>query len=180
MFDLKVINSVLGELEDERGIPREKVIDAIEAALATAYKKEYAKRGTIIRAKLDLNTGTTEFAQIKTVVDESTVRMVEEGEEEEAKTSQSEVRPTHRDSDASREPQFDADGNPVEPLPRYNPEQHILIADAKFIKRDATIGDELVFPLESKGDYGRIAAQTAKQVIVQKIREAERTSIIDE
>jgi hypothetical protein len=36
MFDLKVINSVLGELEDERGIPREKVIEAIEAALATA------------------------------------------------------------------------------------------------------------------------------------------------
>ena len=44
MFDLKVMNSVLGELEEERGIPRDKVIEAIEAALATAYKKEYAKR----------------------------------------------------------------------------------------------------------------------------------------
>jgi hypothetical protein len=45
MFDLKVMNSVLGELEEERGIPRAKVIEAIEAALATAYKKEYAKKG---------------------------------------------------------------------------------------------------------------------------------------
>src|SRR5258708_2506328 len=81
MFDLKVMNSVLGELEEERGIPREKVIEAIEAALATAYKKEYAKRGQIIRAKLDLNSGTTEFQQVKEVVDESTVRFVEEGEE---------------------------------------------------------------------------------------------------
>src|SRR3989344_3784811 len=82
MFDLKVIHSVLAQLEEERGIPREKVFEAIEAALATAYKKEYAKRGTIIRAKLDMNTGTTEFSQIKTVVDESTVRFAEDGEEE--------------------------------------------------------------------------------------------------
>jgi hypothetical protein len=65
MFDLKVMNSVLGELEEERGIPREKVIEAIEAALATAYKKEYAKKGQVIHAKLDLNTGTTEFSQVK-------------------------------------------------------------------------------------------------------------------
>ena len=61
MFDLKVMNSVLGELEEERGIPKAKVIEAIEAALATAYKKEYAKRGQIIRAHLDLASGTTEF-----------------------------------------------------------------------------------------------------------------------
>ncbi len=81
MFDLKVMNSVLGELEEERGIPREKVVEAIEAALATAYKKEYAKRGQIIRAHIDLATGTTEFQQVKEVVDESSVRFVE-GEEE--------------------------------------------------------------------------------------------------
>src|SRR6185503_10414125 len=82
MFDLKVINSVLGELEDERGIPREKVIEAIEAALATAYKKEYAKKGQVIRAHIDMATGTTEFSQVKTVVDEGTVRFITEEEEE--------------------------------------------------------------------------------------------------
>jgi N utilization substance protein A len=162
MFDLKVINSVLGELEEERGIPREKVIEAIEAALATAYKKEYAKKGQIIRARIDLSAGTTEFQQIKTVVDDTTVRFVEEGEEE------------------AVEPQTDAEGNPIEVLPRYNEEQHIKIEDAKFIKRDAKVGDELVFPLEAKGDYGRIAAQTAKQVIIQKIREAEKVSVVAE
>lgn len=163
MFDLKVMNSVLGELEEERGIPREKVIEAIEAALATAYKKEYAKRGQIIRAKLDLNTGTTEFQQVKEVVDETTVRFVDEDEVEEV-----------------REQEFDADGNPILQLPRFNPEQHIVLADAKFIKRDAKVGDELVFPLETKDDYGRIAAQTAKQVIIQKIREAEKVSVVAE
>jgi N utilization substance protein A len=164
MFDLKVMNSVLGELEEERGIPRTKVIEAIEAALATAYKKEYAKKGQIIRAHLDMDTGTPEFVQVKEVVDESTVRFVEEGEEEEVPA----------------EPKLDAEGNPIPELPRFNPEQHILLQDAKLIKRDAAVGDELVFPLEAKDDYGRIAAQTAKQVIIQKIREAEKVSVVAE
>jgi N utilization substance protein A len=160
MFDLKVMNSVLGELEEERGIPREKVLEAIEAALATAYKKEYAKKGQVIRAKLDMDSGSTEFSQVKEVVDESSVRM-EETEE-------------------NMEPKVDAEGNVVPPLPLFNPEQHILLSDAKFIKRDAAVGDELVFPLENKDDYGRIAAQTAKQVIIQKIREAEKVSVVAE
>ena len=43
MFDLKVINSILEQLEQERGIPKEKVIEAIEDALATAYKKSMGK-----------------------------------------------------------------------------------------------------------------------------------------
>ncbi len=180
MFDLKVMNSVLGELEEERGIPRAKVIEAIEAALATAYKKEYAKKGQIIRAHLDMDTGTTQFMQVKEVVDENTVRFVAE---DEAITSQSEVRPTHSDAsrEAPREEQkFDEDGKPILELPRFNPEQHIILEDAKLIKRDTSVGDELVFPLESKEDYGRIAAQTAKQVIIQKIREAEKISVVAE
>jgi N utilization substance protein A len=159
MFDLKVMNSVLGELEDERGIPRAKVLEAIEAALATAYKKEYAKRGQIIRAQLDMDTGTTEFQQVKEVVDETTVRFSTEDDAEETPAEGAE---------------------PAEKLPLFNSEQHILLADAKFIKRDAKVGDELVFPLETKDDYGRIAAQTAKQVIIQKIREAEKVSVVAE
>jgi len=167
MFDLKVMNSVLGELEEERGIPREKVIEAIEAALATAYKKEYAKKGQVIRAKLDLNAGTTEFQQVKEVVDESSVRFDEEGK----------VAPEHHEHGGHfhKEPVL-GEGE----LPHYNAEQHILLADAKFIKRDAKVGDELIFPLEAKDDYGRIAAQTAKQVIIQKIREAEKVSVVAE
>ncbi len=163
MFDLKVMNSVLAELEEERGIPRAKVIEAIEAAMATAYKKEYAKKGQVIRAHIDLNAGTTEFQQIKTVVDDSTVRFEEEGAVVE-----------------EAEPTLDAEGNPIAPLPYYNEEQHIKIEDAKFIKRDAKVGDELVFPLEAEERYGRIAAQTAKQVIIQKIREAEKVSVVAE
>ena len=63
---------------------------------------------------------------------------------------------------------------------RFDPEKHILFESAKLIKRDVALGDELIFPLESKDDFGRIAAQTAKQVIIQKIREAEKESALAE
>ncbi len=53
----------------------------------------------------------------------------------------------------------------------------MLLKDARLMKRDAELGDEIVFPLEQKDDFGRIAAQTAKQVIIQKLREAEKGSI---
>jgi N utilization substance protein A len=55
-----------------------------------------------------------------------------------------------------------------------------MLEDAKKMKRDAKVDDELTFPLESKDDFGRIAAQTAKQVIIQKIREAEKASVVTE
>ena len=101
MFDLKVIHSVLDQLEEERGIPREKIIDAIETALATAYKKEYGKRGQIIRAKFDINTGGVEFFQVKMVVDDTLVR----GEDEEP-TDEDDMRsrfnPEHETSDVLR------------------------------------------------------------------------------
>jgi N utilization substance protein A len=151
MFDLKVIHSVLAQLEEERGIPKEKVIEAIELALATAYKKEYGKRGQIIRAKFDLNTGKTEMFQVKVVVDETTAVMdIEDG--------------------------IDLPEGKV----LFNPEHHMLLSDAKLIKKDAVLGEEIIFPLEQKDDYGRIAAQTAKQVIMQKIREAEKMSVLSE
>src|SRR3989338_3368221 len=116
MIDLKVMKSALEQLEEERKIPKEKILEAIEQALAAAYKKDYGKKGQIVRAKFDIDTGKTDFYQVKIAVDDSLVRMPEEGEE---------------------------------------------------------ISEE-------EDDYGRIAAQTAKQVIIQKIREAERTSVMDE
>jgi transcription termination/antitermination protein NusA len=159
MFDLKVINAVLGEMEEERGIPRDRMIDAIEQSLATAYKKEFGKRGQIITCKFDLDGGGTIFNQVKIVVDESMLKPeLEDGEEE-------------------PEEDLDEEG---EKKVRFDEEKHIMLSTAKMIKRDVQIGDELSFPLESKDDFGRIAAQTAKQVIMQKIREAEKDSALAE
>ena len=158
MLDLKVMKSALEQLEEERKIPKEKIIEAIEQAMAAAYKKDYGKKGQIIRAKFDLETGQTDFYQVKIVVDESIVRLedTEAGDEEYSVQEEGDERA------------------------KFNPEHHILLEDAKKMKKGVELNDEMIFPLEQKDDYGRIAAQTAKQVIIQRIREAERTSIMDE
>jgi N utilization substance protein A len=161
MFDLKVIHAVLGELEEERGIAREKMIEAIEQALATAYKKEFGKRGQIVTCRFDLATGDTIFNQVKIVVDESMLR-------------------TDEPEEGMEEPENDVVDATGERKVRFDEEKHIMIGTARMIKRDVELGEELVFPLESKADFGRIAAQTAKQVIVQKIREAEKESALAE
>jgi N utilization substance protein A len=176
MFDLKVINSVLDQLEQERGIPREKVIEAIEAALATAYKKEYGKRGQIVRAKFELGSGATEFYQVKMVVDPAQVIMPNE---DGSIPDLPEAAPAAR-ANMAEESQDGQTGTGAEEKIIFNPERDIFLDDAKRIKKDAKIGDELVFPLEMKADYGRIASQTAKQVIIQKIREAEKVSVLGE
>ncbi len=150
LLDIKSLNIALDELEQERGIPRVKVISAIENALGAAYKKEYGEKGQIVRSHFNPQTGDVEFYQIKIVVDKSLVYM--EGEEVAA------------DDDRAR----------------FNDEHHMLFDNAKLMKRDVQVDEEITFPLETREDFGRIAAQTAKQVIIQKIREAERSSIIEE
>ena len=178
------MKSALEQLEAERAIPKEKIIEAIEAALAAAYKKDYGKKGQIVRARLDMDTGKTDFVQVKIVVDDTMVREPLEGEEEmdEAPTyaSASAGRPT-KPFVAVPEPIVGAEGEgDIDTRVRFNPEHHIMMEDARLIKKDAELEEELIFPLDAKDDYGRIAAQTAKQVIIQKIREAEKTSVLDE
>ncbi|MDP2705151.1 MAG: transcription termination factor NusA [Patescibacteria group bacterium] len=157
-FDLKVIHSVFQQLEGERGIPKEKVIEAIEMALATAYRKEYGKKGQIVRASFNAENGETNFYQVKIVVDPSQVIM-----DEEAAVTETSI-----------------EGKEGEVKEVFNSEKHIFLNDAKKIKKDAELGEEIIFPLEAKEDFGRIASQTAKQIIIQKIREAEKVSVLGE
>ncbi len=156
MLDIKALKVALEQLEQEKKISHEKIVDAVEKSLAAAYQKEYGKRGQIVRCHINFETGETDFEQVKIVADETTVRMIEED---------------------APEPEV-VEG--VELLPRFNEERHMLINDAKLFKKNAELGEEIVFPLDNQDDFGRIAAQTAKQVIVQKLREAERESIVGE
>jgi N utilization substance protein A len=173
-FDLKTLTVVLGELENERGISKEKTIEAIEYALATAYKKEYGKRDQVVRVRFDMNTGTAEFEQVKQVVDETTVRFKEDEEDGEESFSV-ETTPAVKGGEGTS-----PESEEEEKLPLFNPEKHMLLEDAKKMKKDAVVGDEIVFPLEARDDFGRIAAQTAKQIIIQKIREAEKEHLSHE
>jgi N utilization substance protein A len=165
--------SAIEQICEEKGIPREKVIEAIEMALAAAYKKDYGKKGQNIKAKFNPETGEMVFSQVKLVVDESMLKP----EEEIAETELSDE---------------DKPGTETQPEPgeeilpdeekkiRFNPERHIMLEEAQRTNKKIKPGEEIEFPLETRGDYGRIAAQTAKQVIIQRIREAEREAVYDE
>lgn len=159
MMDLKTMAAAVTQIAAEKGIEPDRVLGAIESAIAAAYKKEYRKRTEIVRAKLDLQTGKTKFALVKTVVTPESVRVVPEGEEE-----------------VIDEKKEEEEGM----LPRYNPDRHIFLDEAKKVKPNAVEGEEIEFALEAQEDFGRIAAQTAKQVVLQSIRDAERSSIQEE
>ena len=157
-MDLKTIIQAISQIADEKGIDPERVVGAIESSLAAAYRREYLDKGANVRAVLDRKTGEATFIRIKEVVDETTVRM-------------------DIDEDAS-EQEESVEGE--EKLPRYNPERHILINEARKEKSDVQLGDEMKTALPAQTDFSRIAAQNAKQVILQNLREAERESISEE
>lgn len=190
MLDLKNLNTALDQLAQDKGISKEKIIETIEMALAAAYKKDYGKKTQVVRSKFDTATGGATFWQVKTVVDESMIKTEEEiaAEEAEREAMGGAYAPEYKSEreearEAAREAREDVavagEEGEIKKV-RFNPDRHIMIDEAKKIKKGLKPGDELTFPLETKEDYGRIAAQTAKQVILQRIREAERDSIFDE
>jgi len=154
MMDLKAFALAVTQISEEKGLSAAQIIDSIETALAAAYKKEYGEKSQVIKAKLDPKSGKMEFWQVKTVVDQSMIYSDEELER-------------------LKENQLE----PSEEKVKFNPEKHVMLEEAKTANPDAKINDEITFPLQEKEDFGRIAAQTAKQVIIQKIREAEKETI---
>lgn len=178
IMDKQPFISAIEQICEEKGISKEKVMETVEMALAAAYKKEHGRRNQNIRVDFDLEKNEMKVFQVKLVVEESMLK-TEEGEEEE-KVEQKEI------SEEETEKKI-----------RFNPEKHILIEEIKGLslaekpifkskkltevkKEKIKPGDEIEFPLEVTGDFGRIAAQTAKQVIIQRIREAEREAIYEE
>jgi N utilization substance protein A len=159
-MDIKNFTSAIAQIAEEKGISSEKVLEGIEMAIAAAYKKDYGKKGQVIKAKLDSESGEVKFWQVKLVANDKMI--YSEKELEELKTKKTET--------------AEEEGKKV----RFNPEKHIMLKEAKKIKPKIKAGENLEIALKAQKDYGRIAAQTAKQVIIQRLREAERESIFEE
>lgn len=130
-IDNKELILSLEELEKERGIKKEILLEAIETALVTAYKRNFDSLENV-KVEMDRKTGATHVYSIKEVV----------------KTANDDV-------------------------------MEISLKDAQKINKDLDIGDNVEIEIVPK-DFGRIAAQTAKQVIIQKLREVERDIIYSE
>lgn len=125
--------AAVNQLADERGLPHETIVEAIESAVAAAYRKDYGHHEQIIAAHLNQESGQFEIKQIFNVVE--TVE---------------------------------------------NIHSELELDEAKKIKKTATVGETVEIKLTPQTDFGRIAAQTAKQVISQKLREAEKDLLYEE
>lgn len=125
---------VMEAVANEKGVPRAVIIEAMEAALASAAKKRYHEQDVSMRVAIDPKDGSYEtFRRWEVVADDVVME---------------------------------------------SPERQIRLMDAVDEKEGAEIGDFVEEQVEN-AEFGRIAAQAAKQVIVQRVREAERTQVLD-
>lgn len=147
-------------LEKEKGIPKDYMIEKIEAALLTAFKKETGSSNM----KVELNPEKREIHVYKLleVVDPSSLTIVHESDD---------------DNDDDVDFDFYDDGD--EPFDTFNPETQIKLEDARKINANYNVGDFVQIEIKPRS-FKRIPAQTAKQVIIQGIREAERRNMINE
>ena len=127
--------SAIEQICEEKGISKESVLEAIAAAMAAAYKKDYGDKDQEVRAELDPKTGAARIFISKEVV-----KKIDEGFEE----------------------------------------LQMTLEDAKKINSDIKVGEMVEYEEKTHTDFGRVAAQTAKQVIMQRIREAEREVVFSE
>jgi N utilization substance protein A len=128
---------VVDTVSNEKGVPKDVLFGAVEAALATATKKRYDDDAEF-RVAIDRESGEYETFRVWTVADPEALE-----EEEE-----------------------------------WNPAAQLTVEEARERDANLQLGDVIEEPVESVG-FGRIAAQTAKQVIVQKVREAERAQVVE-
>ena len=125
--DSKIVLEALGELEREKGISKESVLEAIELALLAAYKKNYGEDENV-EVVIDRDNGDIKVFEKKTVVNEEDL---------------------------------------------LDPNQEISLEEAQKIKKRIKIGDVLKFEVDCE-NFRRNAVQNGKQIVIQKVREAER------
>lgn len=140
----------LKNIIEEKNIDEDTVYDAMEQGLITAYKKNYDSK-TNVKVEIDRKSGEFKVVRYYVVVDEYI-----EGDES-----------------------TDEEGNIIYLDPEINEDAQLLLEEAQKIVPDISVGETIEEEVTPK-DFGRVAASTCKQVVTQKIREAERNSIINE
>ena len=167
----KEFKKALDNIVKEKDIDPEVVYEAMELALTSAYKKNFNSK-TNVKVLFDRATGEIKvYSYLKVVPDD---KMTKEEYEDY-------LFEHYTDEDEEEEETVEAEEE-KEATPAYeyfNPETEIKLSEAKKIDKMLEVGDTIDHEVTPK-DFGRVAASTAKQVVVQKIREAERNSIVDE
>lgn len=157
------IAAAIKQICDEKNLSMDAVIGAIEAALAAAYRKDFGEKNQNIKVVFNADNGQTAVFDVKTVVGDVDL------EEQEKIWEDIKVK-----KEAGEEIENE------EEIPRFNPRTEMMLTEAKNISSNYKIGDIIETKLDVPEAYGRMAAQTAKQVIIQRLREAERDHVFNE
>lgn len=131
-LDLKQMSAMVDIIAEEKGLPKETVLNVIEQAIAAAWRKDNGDRDMNVRAVLNTKTGEADVFVVREVIEDEIA---------------------------------------------YNPSTEIPLKEAKKTKKDAKLGDQIEEKHVVK-DFGRVAAQTAKQVVIQRLREAENDAVL--
>ena len=132
-LNIKQLTLALRTIAEEKNLPEETVLEVIEQAIAAAWRRDNGTREQLVRASLNINSGTAVVSVVKTVVEE------------------------------------------VE-----NDVNQMRLDEAKTVDPAAELGSEVTVETHNVTTFGRVAAQTAKQVILQRLREAEREVVLAE
>lgn len=158
-MDTKEFKKAISVLVKEKGISEDVIYEAMKLALTSAYKKNYHSLSNV-RVDINEETGQISVYSFRTVVPDN----YEELEEWNL---------------LDEEPEVDENGEEIEKEPFIFDERiHIPLTEAREIVPGIEVGETIEEEVTPK-DFGRVAAATAKQVVIQKIREAERNSIAE-
>lgn len=163
------IKKAIQFLCDEKNLPYDSVMEAIEFALAAAYRKDFGNKQQNIKVKFDPESGDMKAWDIKTVVEDIAEDALEAAQDELAARREK-----------AKEEGRELTEEETADLPHFNPKMELMLSAAKEINKKVKIGEVMEIPLEIPSEFGRMAAQTAKQVIIQKIREAERGIVFND
>lgn len=169
-MDTKEFKKAVDLLAKEKGISEDVIYDAMELALTSAYKKNYHSLSNV-RVDIDRTTGEIHVYSYKTVVlvnDDDEVISLPTGEKEEKSESVDKVETEESEDDEDEKE-----------IIYFDERIHLKPEEAEKIVPGIKVGETIEQEVTPK-DFGRVAAATAKQVVIQKIREAERNTIIDE
>ncbi|MFH1947006.1 MAG: transcription termination factor NusA [Candidatus Magasanikbacteria bacterium] len=154
---------------DEKGLQYEEVLDAIQSALGAAYRKDFGNRQQNIQVIFDPETGDMKIWDEKEVVEDVDEEKLEADQEELSRLREEAMKEGRELTDEE-----------TEGLAKFNPKTQLMLTEAKEHDKKAKVEQILKIDLEVGGDFGRMAAQTAKQVVIQRLREAERNTVYDE
>ncbi len=172
------IEQAIRQICEEKGLAYEAVLDAIQAAMAAAYRKDYGDKNQNVEAEYDPATNASRVFDVKTVVED--VDLEELARMEEERTAKAAALATQVEEARAKGEPLPAVTMEEEEGPRFNPKTDMMLSEARAIKPDVEVGEIVRTELPQPGEFGRMAAMTAKQVITQKLREAEREIVFNE